>query len=218
VSGDFDFEPIPGIPAPLPVGERLLWQGAPRWQLLAVRAFHVRKVALYFAVLVGIRFTHFLNADIGALASARQCLALALLGLAGVGLLTLLAYASARATVYSITSRRVLIRHGIAVPMTLNIPFALIEAANVRFHAGRSGQIALELAGRNRVSYLLNWPYVRPGRFTHPEPMLRALADAEPARLILGDALARSTGNLVTAGVASPSGSGPEPTRTSAAA
>ncbi len=218
MSGDFDFEPQPGLPAPLPAGERLLWQGAPRWQLLAVRAFHVRKVALYFALLVAIRFTHFLGEDIGVLAAIRHCAALALLGLAGVGLLTLLAYASARATVYSITSRRVLIRHGIAVPMTLNVPFAVIEAANVRSYAGSSGQIALELAERNRVSYLLNWPHVRPGRFTRPEPMLRALADVAGAQSILGDALARSTGSVVTDRTANPSGEARQPPRTTAAA
>ena len=29
---DFDFEPVRGLPQVLPEGERLLWQGAPRWQ------------------------------------------------------------------------------------------------------------------------------------------------------------------------------------------
>ena len=30
--GDVDFEPVPGLPAPLPAGETLLWQGAPDWR------------------------------------------------------------------------------------------------------------------------------------------------------------------------------------------
>ena len=29
---DFAFEPVRGLPAVLPPGERMLWQGAPRWQ------------------------------------------------------------------------------------------------------------------------------------------------------------------------------------------
>ena len=48
---DFAFEPIRGLPDHLPKGERLLWQGAPDWRLLAIQAFHVRKVAIYFALI-----------------------------------------------------------------------------------------------------------------------------------------------------------------------
>jgi hypothetical protein len=48
---DFEFEPIRGLPAMLPAGERLLWQGTPNWRGLAVRSYHVRKIAAYFAFL-----------------------------------------------------------------------------------------------------------------------------------------------------------------------
>ena len=47
---EHDFEPVHGLPAHLPQGERLLWQGAPSWRSLAIRAFHVRKVAIYFGL------------------------------------------------------------------------------------------------------------------------------------------------------------------------
>lgn len=201
MSGDFDFEPIPGLPAPLPAGERLLWQGAPRWQTLARRAFHVRKVAVYFLALVLVRLGHFLGEGASLTAALKSCVALALLGVAGVALLTLLAYFSARATVYSITSRRVLIRHGIAVPMTLNIPFAVIETAGVRTYGRHGGQIALELTGRDRIGYLLNWPHVRPGRYTRPEPMLRALPDVEAAAAVLSEALAATGGGAAARAV-----------------
>ena len=48
----FDFEPVRGLPALLPAGEKLLWQGSPDWRSLAVRAYHVRKIAIYFLLLV----------------------------------------------------------------------------------------------------------------------------------------------------------------------
>jgi len=48
---DFDFDPVRGLPEVLPAGERMLWQGSPRWQDMALHAFHVRKVAVYFAVI-----------------------------------------------------------------------------------------------------------------------------------------------------------------------
>jgi hypothetical protein len=49
---EFEHEPVRGLPEKLPAGERILWQGTPSWRALAIRAFHARKVALYFAALV----------------------------------------------------------------------------------------------------------------------------------------------------------------------
>ena len=43
---DFAVEAVPGLPAALPDGERLLGQGTPEWRALAVRALHVRKVGI----------------------------------------------------------------------------------------------------------------------------------------------------------------------------
>jgi len=43
---DFAFDPVKGLPEHLPQGEVMLWQGSPHWQSLALRAFHIRKVAL----------------------------------------------------------------------------------------------------------------------------------------------------------------------------
>ena len=45
--------PNRGLPGPLPQGETQLWHGSPSWQGLALRAFRVRTVALYFAVMHG---------------------------------------------------------------------------------------------------------------------------------------------------------------------
>jgi len=33
--GEYEYEPVPGLPQRLPQGERILWQGAPDWQTLA---------------------------------------------------------------------------------------------------------------------------------------------------------------------------------------
>jgi hypothetical protein len=47
-----------GLPGALPEGETIQWQGSPDWRSLARHAFHVRKVAVYFALLgaVGLAF------------------------------------------------------------------------------------------------------------------------------------------------------------------
>ena len=47
---EHEWEAAPGLPSDLPPGERVVWQGAPDWKRLAIHAFHVRKVALHFAL------------------------------------------------------------------------------------------------------------------------------------------------------------------------
>jgi hypothetical protein len=190
---DFAFEPIRGLPAVLPEGESLLWQGIPRWRSLAVRGYQVRKVAVYFAALAlcrigfGIAHAHAWSAI------WISCAFILTLGGVAIGVLSLLAYLNAASTVYSITDRRILLRHGIAVPVTMNIPFALIESAEFKAQADGTGEIAVRLVPEERVGYLITWPHLRPGRIARPEPSFRALADAHRAADILGAALAAHT-------------------------
>jgi hypothetical protein len=187
---DFDFEPIRGLPALLPAGEKLLWQGSPEWKSLAIHAYHVRKIAIYFLLLVLWRIGVGMSSGHTASAIATSCLVLGGLGCIAIGVLALLAYCNARSTVYSITSRRVLLRHGIAVPLTMNVPYTLVDNAALKNFSDGTGDIALALSRRDRVGYLITWPHVRPGRFARPEPSFRALTDAAAAARILGVALA----------------------------
>ena len=190
---EYDYEPIPGLPGKLPPGEVLLWQGSPaRWPL-ARHALRVLPIGIYFGLLAAWQ-------GWGALASLhgwRPVVHAAgiplLLGAAVLGLLGLIGWAAARATVYSITSHRVVIRHGIALPMSLNLPFAQIDSAALRMHRDGSGDIALVLPRTQRVGYLLSWPHVRPGHYLQPQPALRALADAARAAQVLAAALLESS-------------------------
>ena len=187
---DFEFEPVRGLPALLPAGETLLWQGSPRWQSLAVRAYQVRKVAIYFGALVLWRIAVGVYNQHTLAAVAASCLFLMALGGVAIGVLALLGYFNARSTVYSITTRRLLLRHGVAVPLTLNIPFTLIESADLRSFADGTGDISLRVARDQRVGYLITWPHLRSGRISRPEPCFRALTDAAHAAGVLGAALA----------------------------
>ncbi|MGA1462008.1 MAG: hypothetical protein ACO37Y_02315, partial [Steroidobacteraceae bacterium] len=81
---DHEGEPVPGLPERLPEGEHILWQGAPRWTSLAVRAFHVRKLAIYFGLLMALRALESIRAGstlVEAAAEATGLLPLALLAL-----------------------------------------------------------------------------------------------------------------------------------------
>jgi hypothetical protein len=191
---DFEFEPIPGLPAMLPAGEDLLWQGSPDWKALAIRAYHVRKVGLYFLVLIAWRVGIGISNGHDVVSIAQSCALLVALGATAMGVLTLLAYWTSRAAVYSITSRRLLLRHGIAVPLTLNVPFTAVEGAALKLYPDGTGDIALTVARDQRVGYLITWPHLRPGHITRPCPGFRALADAARAAEILSVALAAHAG------------------------
>lgn len=186
---EYDFEPVRGLPEQLPAGEEVLWQGAPRWTALAQRAFHIRAVALYFAVLVVWRIAADWSADSSAASALMGVSWIVVLGLLAVGALTLLGWAMARATVYTITNQRVVMRVGVAIQMMMNLPFKQIRAADLRHYNDGTGDIPLLLAETAHPSYIIFWPHVRPWHFSPPQPMLRAIPDAERVATILADAL-----------------------------
>ena len=53
---DFEIEPIPGLPAKLPKGEHIVWQGKPDRGTFARVVLHERKIVLYFLLLIGWKF------------------------------------------------------------------------------------------------------------------------------------------------------------------
>jgi len=191
---DFAFEPRPGLPAPLPQGERLLWQGAPEWKAFALSAFRLRGVAIYFLIValwqVGSAWADGdVASDIAAVAGWTG-----LLALCALAVLTGLARVYARTTIYSLTSKRLLIRSGVALPITLNIPLPLIESASLVRSPLGTGSVVLSVAKPNRIAWLALWPSTKPFAFNHPQPMLRALVDADKlARKRQPDQCARTT-------------------------
>lgn len=207
---EHEFEPVRGLPELLPPGEQLLWQGAPRWQSLAIGAFHARKVGLYFAALIAIDAVASLATGRPAGAVAISAAGLVVLALAAVGLLALLAWLTARSTVYSITTRRLVMRFGVALPMSINLPFSVIESASMRTRGDGSSDLPLVLMPGSRIGYLITWPHVRPWQFARPQPMLRAIPDGERVAALLATGLAASAG-VAPAAVASERAPTPRP-------
>lgn len=192
---EYEIEPVPGLPEPLPDGERILWQGAPHWWRFACSVFHVRKLVLYFALLMVWRGGTALADGQSLTESALAGLWLAQLGAVAIGVLLLMAWLYSRTTIYTITDRRLVLRFGIALPVVVNLPFHKIQSAALRTHADGSGDILLSLIAGEQVSYLLMWPNVRPWQMGRPRPMLRAIPDATRAADILSAALARALGD-----------------------
>ncbi len=99
MSHDHDPEPIRGLPELLPAGEHILWQGEPRWTALARHAFHVRKVALYFAILLAWRLLAAVGDGHGLAETLLAAVPLTVLAVFALGVLGGLAWLTTRTTV-----------------------------------------------------------------------------------------------------------------------
>jgi hypothetical protein len=185
---EHDFEPVRGLPGKIPAGERLLWQGAPEWWPLAQRAFHVRSVTAYFGVLMAWRGVATALDGATPLAALQSALNMAPLAIAALTLLCGLAWVTARTTVYTITTKRVVLRFGIALPKAINLPFKIIESAALKGFSDKSGDLALTLTEPNKVAYFLLWPHARPWKLARPQPTMRAVPDAAAVAAQLADA------------------------------
>lgn len=191
---EHEFEPQRGLPEALPHDEKLLWQGSPDWRMLARRAFHVRKLALYFAAMVLMRATVVLNDTGSVLSALRSALSPLALAVAALGLVLLMAWLSARSTVYTLTTHRVVMRIGIVLTLTFNIPYRRVAMAGLRLDAGGTGDMPLALLPPDHIAYLHLWPHARPWRVARPEPMLRSVPDAARVSELLTQAWSQATG------------------------
>jgi len=179
---------IRGVAHALPLGERLLWQGTPAPGLVARHVFHRWLVIGYFAVITGWwAFSTYGRVDMDAfLPMLGMRLGLAALV---IGTVEFLARTVAKTTLYAITSKRLVLKIGMVLPMSINVPFNVLGNAAVgRFRDG-SGQIALTLVPGNRLAYVALWPHCKVFNVTQPQPVLRGLADPDAVAAVLRDAV-----------------------------
>lgn len=190
--GEYEHEPVRGLPEYLPEGEKQVWQGAPDWLVMARQVFHVRTVAIYFALLIAVHMASQLSGG-AALGSVLLGSGWQLgLGLAAICILLVLARAYAGTTVYTLTNKRLVIRSGVAMPMMVNIPLELVISADLRAFSDGSGDIVLTLDQQRKPSYLLLWPNVRPWHFSQVKPALRSISDVRAVAESLATVVAES--------------------------
>ncbi|GFE64639.1 photosynthetic complex putative assembly protein PuhB [Litoreibacter roseus] len=186
---DFAVEPIEGLPELPPEGEKILWQGKPHWWTLAKESLNIYWVMGYF-VLLGVWRSVNLAEFTPPLAATLGAIPFLILGLIACGLLLLISVVQAQTTVYTITNRRVAMRIGAALTVTLNLPYRWIGSADLDLRRGGTGTIALSLIDEGtRLSYLTCWPHVRPWRMNPTQPALRCIKDAEHVSRILAQAV-----------------------------
>ena len=196
---EHDFEPQHGLPEALPAGEHLLWQGAPDFRSLARRSFHVRKFALYFALMVLARAASDLASGVDLATAAMAMLKFGTLAAVGLGLVLGLAWLTARTTVYTLTDRRVVMRIGIVLSVSYNLPLLRIQAADLKPFAEGTGHLPLKLEAPNKIAYLHLWPHARPWQLARPQPMLLCVPDAARVAQLLSTAWTQVHGQALTA-------------------
>ncbi len=191
---EHDEEPVPGLPEELPTGERILWQGAPAWRVLAIEAFHLRKLVLYFALIGLLRLVFVLEEQTDGMDVVKSMAPYLVLALSGLFIVWSLAWLSARHTLYTVTNRRVVMRIGIVLTVTFNIPFSRMAGAHLRSGPEGQGDVALDIERGTRIPYLQLWPHARAWHLRQPQPTLRAIPDAAQLADLLTAAWAQSRG------------------------
>ncbi|MBA4339332.1 MAG: hypothetical protein C0421_10830 [Hyphomonas sp.] len=189
----------------MPEGEQLLWQGSPGTLAFAIHAFHIRFVLGYFVLATSWRLANMDTAGATGLEMTRVAINSGIGAAAGIGLLVLIAWAMARATVYTVTSKRVVLRYGVAIRKYVNLPFDQIASADMRRYGKDKGDIVLSLASAGGLAYMRLWPHVRPLRINRPQPMFRGLTGVDAVARTLASAITAHAPNRVTqATVAAP--------------
>lgn len=177
-------EPVRGLPGLLPAGEQIIWQGSPDWKRLALTAFHIRGVAIYFAII--------LVAAAVSGAGTTGVLATVGAGAAAVALLGFIAWLSARSTIYTLTNRRVVFRIGIALPTCINVPLKIIDNASMKAHPDGTADLPLQIKGPTKMGWMMLWPHARPWKLGNPEPMLRAIPEGARVAALLSRTLSEA--------------------------
>lgn len=191
---EHEFEPTYGLPERLPFGEHIIWQGSPNLGLLASSAFHFKKLMLYFAcLLLGAAWAP-LAANQGLLAILDSTKWVVLISFICMSTLWGLCWLTTQTTVYTLTNKRLVMRLGIVLTVTFNLPLKQIAAANILLLEEGFGNISLALKGSDRIAWLNLWPSVRPWRIRKPEPTLRAIANVEELAIQLQQVWAQANG------------------------
>jgi len=191
---EYEFEPQYGLPERLPPDEHIVWQGSPDVHTLATSAFHIRKLALYFGLLALACVWPAVESGSGWMAVLLSVKWIVPLALTGLVCVWTLAWMTARTTVYTLTNKRMVMRLGIVLTVSFNLPLKRIVAADVRHLENGFGDISLSLQGEDRIAWVHLWPSVRPWRINQPEPSLRAVADVQAVSQHLREAWSQATG------------------------
>jgi len=172
---EHEFEAALGLPEELPKGEQILWQGSPNWISLGVEAFHLRSLGIYFGLMLLLQLSYLSGQEEDW--SAKPLLITAFMVILTLGTLWAWSWMSAKASMYTITNKRVVMRVGVVYSLTFNLPLKQIIGAHELHRKGGTSDLSLTLKKEDRIGWLHLWPHSRPWVLNHPEPTIRCIPD-----------------------------------------
>jgi Bacterial PH domain len=176
---EHEIEPVPGLPGRLPDGEYIVWQGQPDFKTVMTRLLRARWIAAYFAIAALWSLAVGINSSEGAWQLLGRVTFIAVAGLILFGLMALYARAVAKTSLYTLTNQRVVMRVGIAISASFNLPFKQIAGADFRAGNDGSGDVALALKSGHGLSGSVFFPHQRGGLWRKLSPQMICLADAK---------------------------------------
>ena len=189
---EHDFEPVPGLPAQLPAGETVLWQGRPDQAAVLRHVVRIRWIMAYFVVTaiwtvaVGIND----GTSLGVILASLTWVATA--GLLVFALAWLFARGVSRTSLYTLTNKRIVMRIGIALSASFNLPFTQIVSASIRPGMKDTGDIALGLTPGHGLTSAVFWPHQKGGVWRPLEPQMLCVPQVERVAELLADVLEAS--------------------------
>lgn len=205
-SAEHEWEAAYGLPEPLPSGEHVIWQGQPQVRGVIKQIFHGVGLSVYFIALLLWAAVAQWDAQAPVGQWLRALVPLLIMTAVAGAIVAALAYLTASTTVYTITNRRVVMRIGIVLTVTFNLPLRCIDAAHVAHSGQGRGDIALALTGDTRIAYLHLWPHARPWHLNRPQPMLRCLDRVDDVCGLLMTAWSQANVRTAAADAAAASG------------
>jgi hypothetical protein len=161
---------------------------------MAKHVYRLQWLAVYFAVIVVLQIFSVAGGE-GGLAAAWSSVALAVvLALIGLLFVGLLAYWSATTTMYTLTNRRIVMRVGIVLTITFNLPYKSLKSADLKLYKDGTGDIPMQIATEDKIAFFHLWPHARPWRLARPEPMMRCIPQAQQVATLLTEAWMVNTG------------------------
>ena len=184
---DNEFEAQYGLPENLPEDEKILWQGSPVFASLVNKVFFLRLLIFYFIFLLGFGL-YWDFQKVPQSEALTNLLANFLLSGFSLAALTLLAHLTCSTAVYTLTNKRVVMRIGIVLTLTFNIPFKQILASDFKKHSDGSGDISFSIDPSTKIAFIHLWPHCRFKSFAHPEPALKCVENVSDVAFLIHEA------------------------------
>lgn len=185
---EYEYEAQLGLPSTLPKDEKILWQGSPNFWAVAKHVFWIRVVLMYF---LGLMLLGLFDGYQESQSTTQLLIAftwMIIMSLVALGMLAFLALCTARTSIYTITNRRIVMRIGIVLTKTFNLPLSKIESADIVHQKSKVGNIAIRVESSTKIAMFHLWPHARPWRLKHPEPMLIGLEKVDEVSQLLTQA------------------------------